>query len=675
MSKSMPAPHPSGMASLTGAVLMDDSDIHYGLACGGYKAKIAFDTDGAAPDTLRRPLYTTQEQRQMTIALVTSAPLSTLHKVLVRLDESTPTTEVISSGPFAVFQAHEQATAQISPQSSSTIELAEEAIPFDVLSDPTALASSEAIDALFPDLFPNVAGAGYDFMDSAPDLFADLTDTTPLGFASTTIPASEPFPLCLVNDNWLSPSIAHMPFSQSRLPSEATFLLTNFKDTVVAYLTPLHRRKTIWHVLYVPSAMTSAAALAMGEDPSSAQLAVLHAMLSISANCLAGESEGKATDFWRSKGSEYKGKAQQSLNQTLKELSSERKMAKYKELLMVLLAMVIVVTFAGDSTSAQLFLYDADKLIRLKGLRKKPKSRRVRMLHHYYSYLRIFYESMSQQKSSLADQQYRCAPTEGEDRIDLEARRDHPFRLARWQLSLDQKMLEKKTRERGENDLCLQEPGVWSSTMYLEVFGVPESWLILLSQAIRLGNERDIASEECDDSALSWQEFTSRARVLERCISSWSPPEVHLRSEQCHRTQPGASDDGTAAVIEDVLSCLHSALRIYFYRRIYNVDAAILQQQVSGIRQVLQKWASDSQLKHCAGLIWPALIGACEAIDEDDQVFFQEWFAELMSAGFVTARSAVTVISYVWQQRRDTRDNTVSWTQYLTNHRVNLVFF
>lgn len=292
----------------------------------------------------------------MTVALVTSAPLETLHKVLLRLDESTPASEVISSGPFAVFQANEQATAQISPQSSSTIELEEEAIPFDILSDPTALASSEAIDALFPDLFPNLAGDGYDTMHHGPDLFADFADTVPFEFASTTFPASGELSVSIADDNWLSPSIPPMQSSQSRLPSEATFLLTNFRDTVIAYLTPLHRRKTIWHVLYLPSAMASVAALSMGEEPSSAQLAILYAMLSISANCLGGESHGRVGDFWRSKGSEYKLKAQQSLSVTLKGLSSDRKLAKYKEVLMALLAMVIVVVSMCPSTPCGRYL-------------------------------------------------------------------------------------------------------------------------------------------------------------------------------------------------------------------------------------------------------------------------------------------------------------------------------
>lgn len=287
----------------------------------------------------------------------------------------------------------------------------------------------------------------------------------------------------------------------------------------------------------------------------------------------------------------------------------------------------------------------------------------------------MFYESTALHQIASTEQQYRCTQPDAHDSIDSEAQQDHPFRLARWQLPLDQKMLEEKTQDRGENDLCLQEPGVWNSTMYPEIFGVPESWLILLSQSIRLGNERDIAGERPDDSTLSWQEFSSRAQALERCISSWQPPNIRHSYEQ----NQYVDEDHTAELVENMLSCLHSALRIYFYRRIYNVDAVILQHQVIAIRQTLQKCSTnadvDQRLKFCAGFLWPAWIAGCEALDQDDQDFYLQWFASLEKARFHTAESALTIMRYIWQQRRDTNDNTISWMQYLRHHRMNLVFF
>lgn len=122
---------------------------------------------------------------------------------------------------------------------------------------------------------------------------------------------------------------------------------------------------------------------------------------------------------------------------------------------------------------------------------------------------------------------------------EIYARRHQLFRLAHWNKELDQTMLEIKDRERGENDLLLQDPGRWDATIYPEMFGVPESLLALLSQTIRLANERYMAKNHLEDDSLGWQEFSSRAQSLEKCISSWQVP--HLSDQAL----PAAWNDGT----------------------------------------------------------------------------------------------------------------------------------
>ena len=46
-----------------------------------------------------------------------------------------------------------------------------------------------------------------------------------------------------------------------------------------------------------------------------------------------------------------------------------------------------------------------------------------------------------------------------------------------------------KDSEFGENDLHCSVPRLWSPTLYPGIFGLSETWLVLLSQVIRLGNE------------------------------------------------------------------------------------------------------------------------------------------------------------------------------------------
>ena len=68
------------------------------------------------------------------------------------------------SGPFGVFSStHSLPEAHVSTNSvssgdASTVELAEENEPLDILNDVPELGTSEALDAFFPDMFPNANG-------------------------------------------------------------------------------------------------------------------------------------------------------------------------------------------------------------------------------------------------------------------------------------------------------------------------------------------------------------------------------------------------------------------------------------------------------------------------------------------------------------------------------------
>lgn len=258
---------------------------------------------------------------------------------------------------------------------------------------------------------------------------------------------------------------------------------------------------------------------------------------------------------------------------------------------------------------------------------------------------------------------------------ETSARRDRLFRLARWNKELDEKMLEIKDRERGENDLLLQDPGRWDATMYPEMFGVPESLLALLSQTIRLANERDVAKNRPEDDSLSWQEFSSRAQSLEKCISSWQIPSMSGHSKPDNLDVENSRSDAYQTVHHMLLGLL-AGLRIYFYRRIYNVDAIILQQQVQKIRQSLEycRTRDPTRLRYTAGFLWPAFIGACEALDLEEQSYFREWFAQFQESGFHTAQAALSIAEQTWKRRTEQNDTSYSWCDYLQNNHMNLMF-
>jgi arginine metabolism regulation protein II len=304
-------------------------------------------------------------------------------------------------------------------------------------------------------------------------------------------------------------------------------------------------------------------------------------------------------------------------------------------------------------------MLDAERLIRLKGLIKKRKSRKVRLLHHYYAYTRIFYESTFVLATD-AGQRNQVRDVVEKSGLVIVGQDALSFRLGQWGMSLDQKMLERKTCEQGENDLHLQMPGIWDRSLYPDIYEIPESFLMLLSQVIRLGNEKDLSERNVEHESLSWQEFSSRAKTLERCICQWKRPE-HANSDGSLGKE---ALDADRLVVDHMLDALHHALMIYFYRRIYDVDASILQQKVEKTIDSLLRCAKEDKrlVRSTAAFIWLAFIAGCEALSPDLQALFSAWFENNAGhSGLQSFSTVLLVIQRVWNRRRDLNDGNTSW--------------
>jgi len=216
--------------------------------------------------------------------------------------------------------------------------------------------------------------------------------------------------------------------------------------------------------------------------------------------------------------------------------------------------------FVGNWDHTHRYLLDAERFIRRKGLTKLYKSRKVRLLHHSYTYLRLFHETTSLAHDSI-DQ---CRQPSSSADETAEVDQDEPsFRLGAWNCGLEKKLSEVKDLEQGVNDLHLKNPSRWDYSLYHDVAGIPESFLNLLSQVVRLGNEIDISSRSPEPASLSWGQFSSSAKTLERCITYWkpSPQELVQQDEALEAHQLLNVIDGT---LDNKMQALHHALTIYF---------------------------------------------------------------------------------------------------------------
>lgn len=406
------------------------------------------------------------------------------------------------------------------------------------------------------------------------------------------------------------------PSPNYAIPHEAIFLLKHYSSTVLKGLTPYRHTKTPWHILFIPHAKSCLAAMTLGESMDHAGLCAFFGMLAVSASSLGVVS---GSERWFAQSEACRDQARGHARLMLRTAYGVPKTAKYKSILMALLTMVQISSAAGDTEERERYFLEAEKFIRVKGLNRQ-KSRKVRLLHHCYAFERMLHETtiIGNADSPLRREVRKAIESCGARAF---SRDSLSFKCIDWG-NLEQEMRRIKGREEGENDLHLQFPGIWSATLYAEIFGVPETYIFLLSLVVRLGHFKDEAIER--SSAIGLKEYLSRAKSVEQCIQRLKKRPESVADAPA--TDPEKRD--CQLILETLATAMLQALTIYFYRRVYDVDQSMLQPSVLAVRDCLRRFEAGS----CgvgygeARLGWPAHIAASEAEDVEVRREIETWF-------------------------------------------------
>lgn len=440
----------------------------------------------------------------------------------------------------------------------------------------------------------------------------------------------KPFQFPHFPSNQVSPSTfcntGHLNLAvDAAVPQDAVFLLRHYQTTILPFLTPFKHSKTPWHILFVPHAKNCLAALTLGETMDHAGLCSFYGTLAISAFSLWGISNSQ---IWLEQGRRYKQQAREHVRLMLQTAYDVPKTAKYKSILMALLIMVQLSMVTGNRDQTECYFLQAEKFIRFRGLHRR-KSRKVRLLHHCYAFERILHESsfVGTQNTSYRRHVSEAVKSSG---LVIYGQDSGSFRLGKWK-NLAEDMMRVKGQDEGENDLHLEYPGIWSATLYPEIFGVQEMWLFLVSLVIRLAKEKE-ASEE----TLSVKDYLSRAKAIEKCIIQLK----QTRSSECQ-------------TLNNMLDAMEHALLIFFYRKIYDVESALLQQRVVSVRDCLVKFETDSEeVCGTTRLVWPAFIAASEAEDSEVQESFATWFRlAAQRSGLRLFSDTLENLERAWQEK------------------------
>lgn len=662
-----------------------------GLACGGYEKSIFFSSDGrndaSAGGRLRfRQFMLTERERQaMSEWLIASVPPKSAFKYITQIDdeceEASPDDDLhICRGPFSAFSVGKgrggSSETEPSPagidwrgEDESDVLGAHDAVMADINTSrslnssdvdiPMSPSTQQSLELMLEHAQSEWEPTSFTFdgnlWDSATDLgeahegldeaampAAQMTSLIPVapgdifemtGFAQPTAhllppPPCQPPPAQGVNHN---------------IPEHAVFLLKHYSTTVLNFLTPFRHTKTPWHILFIPHVKNCLAGLTLGEQLDHASLSAFYGTLAISALSIGGVSESQ---LWLQQGRAFQQLAREHAREMLKVAYKAPKSAKYKSILMALITMVQVSMFSGNRDQTECYFLEAEKFIRLRGL-SRNKSRKVRLLHHCYAFERILYESTITSEVNSRHRLHVREAVESSGLVVVGQDSMH-FRLSSWE-DIQKEMAKVKGQYDGENDLHLERPGVWSATLYPEIFGIPEQWIATLSLVIRLGKEKEAAQNDRAERSPGLGDFMSLAKGVEKVIN--------------HLPWPDQVEDG----LNNLLGAWQQALAIYFYRKIYDVDASLLQQKVVKVRDYIMRYEPMDLGRVCASarLIWPAFIAACEAEGLELQQSFADWFrSSSRVSGLQIFNDTLSNVESAWQDKTSLAGLSV------TNHPV-----
>lgn len=228
------------------------------------------------------------------------------------------------------------------------------------------------------------------------------------------------------------------------------------------------------------------------------------------------------------------------------------------------------------------------------------------------------------------------------------ARLDDFLRLQPHASDSDLEIEELKEHETGRRDIHLEDSRESMDTLYPQVYGIPETWLSLVSQVTRLANLLEVVKSRPSSSSFELSNsLQKRAKLLEEMICSFvSRP---IMSSGGHMP-----DEDTDGPNPHMLRALNTALEIFFYRRIRDLHPRILQGYVSDVIDSLKSFekALATHNLECPCPVWPLFMAGCEAVRPKDREFFTELTQRgVEQFGISSFKTAGDIMSNVWKRR------------------------
>ncbi|KAL4972782.1 fungal-specific transcription factor domain-containing protein [Aspergillus desertorum] len=672
-----------------------------GVPCEGFVNEVRWMRDGNPDDKIeeqngtRRHLYTEQSRQSMSTSLGSNLVSGSISASLAEIDLKTrdaehPPVGDIVIGPFGVLDfgpTQSQNTRRTQAKASEQAVPDQEAPRSPSQRGPAAAQETQELPALANDspsyiddflhwsdilgLSPEQPGF---FQPSMLDLDMYLAD-----------PVSEPLSADVQAEDMaiLTPPPSAMEMASTFLDAaalaDAPFLFKHFNENIVPQMVimPLGD-KSPWRILNLSAAMATYNDLTIlgSQNISHARLANLYSLLACSAVHLSTSHSSTGSAHWQQAAGQMFEQARDHMQKSLKLETREPKRAKYKDQLMAICCLIQYTVVSGQHQHARSFMVNAEYILRRRGLLKHRISQKSRLLHHVYTWLRLVGESTyvlhDYSPSSTfiealnSNFQRPRADATADASTEPNPRLDDFLRLEAHDADSDLNINEPKDEQTGLHDIHLQDSRSFSDTLYKQVYGIPETWLSLLSQTTRLANVMETfrnAQQTCGNTTLdAWETLHRRSVRLENLICS---------CDVSHARDPSRPHG-------HMLRALSAALVIFFYRRIRRVHPAIMAAHVDSVLSSLTAFTAALPHEHRTGpgAAWPAFIAGCEALTSQRRQTILAWLDNAISNwGPVGFSAAKDIMVNLWHKQdehleRNRGEPMPTWTTFIREAEI-----
>ncbi|KAL6237828.1 hypothetical protein BDW75DRAFT_248302 [Aspergillus navahoensis] len=674
-----------------------------GVPCEGFANEVRWMREGNQEDKVeehngtRRHLYTEQSRQSMSTSLGSNLISGSISASLAEIDLKTrdaehPPVGDIVIGPFGVLDfgpTESQNTQESQEKASKQSETVQETPQSPPLTGPAAVQETQELPHLhlindspsYIDDFlhwSDILGLSPEqpgfFQPCMLDLDMYLADPAPEAFAADVEPG---------NMAVLTPPRSAMEMASTFLDAaalaDAPFLFKHFNENVVPQMVimPLGD-KSPWRILNLSAAMATYNDLTIlgSQNISHARLANLYALLACSAVHFSTSHSSTGSAHWQQAAGQMFDQAREHMQKSLKLETHEPKRAKYKDQLMAICCLIQYTVISGQQQHARSFMVNAEYILRMRGLLKHQISQKARLLHHVYTWLRLVGESTyvlhdySPSSTFIEALNSNFQRPRGDAITDRSTepnpRLDDFLRLEAHDADSDLNINEPKDEQTGLHDIHLQDSRRFSETLYKQVYGIPETWLSLLSQTTRLANVMEtfrIAQQSRGNTSLdAWETLHRRSVRLENLICSC---DLALTPD------PSRPHD-------HMLRALNAALVIFFYRRIRRVHPAIMAAHVDSVISSLTDFAAALPHEHRTGpgAAWPAFIAGCEALTSQRRQAILAWLDNAISNwGPVGFSAAKDIMVNLWNKQdkhleKNRGEPMPTWTTFIRNSEI-----